>query len=129
MGLVVYGIPNCDTVKKARAWLAARGLDHAFHDFRKQGVPAERLDAWLAALGWEALVNRRGTTWRKLDLALQAAVTDAASARALMLANPSVIRRPVIERDGQVLGAQGSAGRQRRPVGEPATLVSTCPAG
>lgn len=119
MGVVVYGIPNCDTVKKARAWLAARGIDHAFHDYRKQGVPADRLDAWLAALGWEALVNRRGTTWRKLDPALQAAVTDAASARALMLANPSVIRRPVVEHDGHVLGAGFDAPLQGQLAGLP----------
>ena len=93
----VYGIPNCETVKKARAWLAAQGVDHTFHDFKKQGVPTERLDAWLAALGWEAPLNRRGTTWRQLDDATRAGVTDAASARALMLAKPSVLRRPVVE--------------------------------
>jgi Spx/MgsR family transcriptional regulator len=119
MALVLYGIPNCDTVKKARAWLAAQGIEHAFHDFRKQGVPAERLDAWLAALGWQALVNRRGTTWRKLDPALQAAVTDAASARALLLAQASVIRRPVIERDGEVLGAGFDAPLQAQLAGLP----------
>jgi Spx/MgsR family transcriptional regulator len=119
MGLVLYGIPNCDTVKKARAWLAARGLDHAFHDYRQQGVPAERLDAWVAALGWEALVNRRGTTWRKLDPAIQAGVVDAARARAVMLANPSVIRRPVIERDGEVLGAGFDAPLQAQLAGLP----------
>jgi Spx/MgsR family transcriptional regulator len=119
MGVVVYGIPNCDTVKKARAWLAARGIDHAFHDYRKHGVPADRLDAWLAALGWEALVNRRGTTWRKLDPALQAGVVDAASARALMLTSPSVIRRPVIERDGRVLGAGFDAPLQAELVAGP----------
>jgi Spx/MgsR family transcriptional regulator len=119
MGLVLYGIPNCDTVKKARAWLAARGLDHAFHDYRRQGVPADRLDAWVAALGWEALVNRRGTTWRKLDPAIQAGVVDAASARVLMLANPSVIRRPVIERDGRVLGAGFDGAMQAQLAGPP----------
>lgn len=93
----LYGIPNCDTVKKARAWLAARGVEHAFHDYKKQGVPAALLDGWIARLGWEPLLNRRGTTWRKLDPARQAAVVDAASARALMLEQPSVIRRPVLE--------------------------------
>ncbi len=96
MTLTVYGIPHCDTVKRARAWLAARGVEAAFHDFKKAGVPPEALDAWLAALGWERLLNRQGTTWRKLDDATKAAVTDAASARALMLAQPSVIRRPVV---------------------------------
>jgi arsenate reductase (glutaredoxin) len=97
MSIVLYGIPNCDTVKKARAWLAEHDLDHTFHDFKKQGVPAARLDAWIAELGWEKLVNRKGTTWRKLDGARQTAVTDAASAKALMLAEPSVIKRPVVE--------------------------------
>jgi len=94
---VLYGIPNCDTVKRTRAWLQARGVPHRFHDFKKDGVLPQRLDAWIAAVGWEALVNRRGTTWRKLDEAARAAVADAAAARALMLAVPSVIRRPVVE--------------------------------
>ena len=96
MTLTVYGIPNCDTVKRARAWLSARGVEATFHDFKKAGVPPEALDAWLAALGWERLLNRQGTTWRKLDDATQAGVTDAASAKALMRAQPSVIRRPVV---------------------------------
>ena len=95
--MIVYGIPNCDSVKRARAWLAAKRIAAAFHDFKKQGVPPARLDAWIAAVGWELLVNRKGTTWRQLDDAARAAVRDAASARALMLAHPSVIKRPVIE--------------------------------
>ena len=78
--MTVYGIPNCDTVKKARAWLSTQGVDYQFHDFKKQGVPAERLPQWIAALGWEKLLNRQGTTWRKLDAAVQAGVQDAASA-------------------------------------------------
>jgi len=94
--ITLYGIPNCDTVKRARAWLTSRGVDHAFHDFKRQGVPAERLDPWTAALGWEQVLNRQGTTWRKLDEATQAAVNDAASAQALMLQQASVIKRPVI---------------------------------
>jgi Spx/MgsR family transcriptional regulator len=93
--LTLYGIPNCDTVKKARAWLAEQGHAHDFHDFKKAGVPEVELDAWLAAVGWERLVNRAGTTWRKLDEASRAATVDAASARALMLAQASVIKRPV----------------------------------
>ena len=92
----LYGIPNCDTVKKARAWLAERGIEHAFHDYKKQGVPPALLDGWMARLGWEALVNRKGSTWRKLEPARQAAVVDSASARVLMLEQPSVIRRPVL---------------------------------
>lgn len=99
--LTLYGIPNCDTVKKARAFLAGHGVEHAFHDYRKQGVPAA-LDGWIERLGWEALLNRRGTTWRQLDPALQAAVRDAASAKALMLASPSVIRRPVAVRGDEL---------------------------
>lgn len=97
MAIVLYGIPNCDTVKRARAWLAGQGHEAAFHDFKKAGVPPEALDRWIAALGWERLVNRQGTTWRKLDDATRAAVSDAASARALMLAQPSVIKRPVVD--------------------------------
>lgn len=92
----LYGIPNCDTVKKARAWLNEHGVAHEFHDFKKHGVPEADLDQWLAALGWEALVNRKGTTWRKLDDATRAAVIDPASARAALLTHPSLIKRPVV---------------------------------
>ena len=95
---LLYGIPNCDTVKKARAWLAERGVEVVFHDYKKQGVPEAELRAWVKRLGWEALLNRKGTTWRKLDAATQAGVVDADSAIALMLAQPSVIRRPVLVR-------------------------------
>ncbi len=94
--VTVYGVPNCDTVKKARVWLADRALDVSFHDFKKQGVPADLLPGWLAAVGWETLVNRKGTTWRKLGEDVRAAVVDDASATALMLAQPSVIKRPVV---------------------------------
>lgn len=95
--IVLYGIPNCDTVKKARAWLGERGVEYQFHDFKKQGVPSERLDRWVAELGWEKLLNRQGTTWRKLDAAVQGGVTDDRSAKTLMLSQPSVIKRPVVE--------------------------------
>ena len=95
--LRLYGIPNCDTVKKARAWLAERGAEVVFHDFKKQGVPADHLERWIAAAGWQKLLNRQGTTWRKLDAAAQAQVTDAASAARLLLAQPSAIKRPVVE--------------------------------
>jgi Spx/MgsR family transcriptional regulator len=97
MSTIVYGIANCDTVKKARAWLAAHGIEHRFHDFRKDGVPLAELDRWLAQFGWEAVLNRRGTTWRQLDAALQAGVQDSASARALLVAQPSAIKRPVVQ--------------------------------
>ena len=92
----VYGIPNCDTVKRARAWLDEHGVAYTFHDFKKQGVPEAELDQWLKNPGWEALVNRRGTTWRKLDEATRNAVVDAASARTVLVANPSLIKRPVV---------------------------------
>lgn len=95
--IIVYGIPNCDTVKKARAWLTAQGQACEFHDFKKAGVPPDRLAQWADAVGWEKLLNRQGTTWRKLDAATQAGVTDSASAQALMLAQPSVIKRPVVD--------------------------------
>lgn len=94
--ITVYGIPNCDSVKKARAWLDAQGLGYTFHDFKKQGVPPQALSQWTAQAGWEVVLNRKGTTWRKLDAAVQAAVQDDLSAQALMLAQPSVIKRPVI---------------------------------
>ncbi|MFZ3140256.1 ArsC family reductase [Polaromonas sp.] len=95
--ILLYGIPNCDTVKKARAWLSEHGLAYTFHDFKKQGVPPEQLALWTQAAGWEKLLNRKGTTWRKLDAAAQAAVVDAASAQSLMLAHASVIKRPVVD--------------------------------
>ncbi len=103
--VVLYGIPNCDTVKRARAWFAepvAADLANpravvCFHDFKKQGVPADALTHWLGALGWERLLNRQGSTWRKLSPDRQAAVRDEASAAALMLEQPSVIRRPVVQ--------------------------------
>ena len=98
----VYGIPNCDTVKKARAWLTEQGVAYEFHDFKKQGVPEDRLDAWIAAVGWDKLLNRKGTTWRKLPPELQAAVVDAATARPVLMAQASVIKRPVVEWDNAI---------------------------
>jgi Spx/MgsR family transcriptional regulator len=97
MTTILYGIPNCDTVKRARACLAAQAAEVQFHDFKKAGVPADRLAAWVASAGWQRVLNRQGTTWRKLDEAAKAAVVDAASAQALMLAQASVIKRPVVE--------------------------------
>ena len=101
MTTTLYGIPNCDTVKRARAWLTERGIGYRFHDLKKHGVPEAALDGWLASLGWEALVNRRGTTWRKLDEAVRTSVTDAATARSVLLAQPSLIKRPVVEWNGE----------------------------
>ncbi len=92
----LYGIPNCDTVKRARNWLDEHGVAYEFHDFKKQGVPEAELDQWLRKPGWEALVNRRGTTWRRLDDETRAKVVDARSARVVLLAHPSLIKRPVV---------------------------------
>jgi len=93
----VYGIANCDSVKKARAWLEAREVPYDFHDFKKKGVPEDALNRWLASAGWEVLLNRRGTTWRRLDDATRATVTDAASACKVLSTHPSLIKRPVVE--------------------------------
>ena len=93
----LYGIANCDTVKKARAFLAARAVASEFHDFKKLGVAPQLLERWIAALGWHPLVNRQGSTWRKLDGAAQQGVVDARSAIELMRSAPSVIKRPVVE--------------------------------
>ena len=103
MSLILYGIPACNTVKKARTFLEEQGVAYTFHDYKKQGVPEARLDAWIQAVGWEPLVNRQGTTWRKFDDATKAGVVDATSAKALMMANPSLIKRPVSELAGKVL--------------------------
>ncbi len=100
--ITLYGIPNCDTVKRARAWLEARGVGYTFHDFQKQGVPPDALDRWVAATGWEALVNRKGTTWRQLDPAVRESVVDAASAKRALKAHPSLVKRPVVEWPGGV---------------------------
>ena len=97
--IIIYGIPNCDTVKKARTWLTGHGKAFQFHDFKTQGVPAQNLARWADKAGWEKLINRKGTTWRKLDVNVQAAVIDTASAQALMRENASVIKRPVVEWD------------------------------
>ena len=95
--ITLYGIPNCDTVKKSRAWLAARGCSYHFHDFKQQGAPADLLARWMTQAGWETLLNCKGTTWRSLDATTQAGIHDAASASALMQAQPSIIKRPVVE--------------------------------
>jgi len=99
MHITLYGIPNCDTVRKARAWLTEHGIQYHFHDFRKAGVSPEMLADWLTDLPWETLLNRRGTTWRALPQERRDAVTDASSATLLMLDYPSVIKRPVLVLD------------------------------
>ncbi len=102
MTITLYGIPNCDTVKKARTWLEAQGLAYAFHDYKKAGADAGKLAEWCAAAGWDKVLNRAGTTFRKLPDADKADL-DQTKAIAVMLANPSCIKRPILEHPGGLL--------------------------
>jgi len=102
MSVTIYGIKNCDTMKKARAWLDKRGVDYAFHDYKTAGIERERLEKWEKKVGWEALLNRAGTTFRKLPDKDKAGI-DAKKALALMLKQPSMIKRPVLDLGGKVL--------------------------
>ena len=99
----VYGIPNCDTVKKARAWLAEHDVDYEFHDYKKHGVDAALLSKWMHKVGWESVINRQGQTWRKMTENEKAAITDAASALKLAQEKPSVIKRPAFEVKGKLI--------------------------
>ena len=100
--VTLHGIRNCDTMKKARAWLDAAGIDHAFHDYKKAGVDGAELARWAGVVGWETLLNKAGTTFRKLPDADKAGI-DEAKALALMLEHPSMIKRPVLTRGDAVL--------------------------
>ncbi|MBB5709608.1 Spx/MgsR family RNA polymerase-binding regulatory protein [Sphingomonas xinjiangensis] len=102
MTVTVYGIPACDTMKKARGWLDEHGVAYGFHDYKKAGIDAARLTRWVGLVGWEPLLNRAGTTFRKLPDADKQGI-DAGKAQALMLANPSMIKRPVVEHPGGLL--------------------------
>ena len=102
MTTTFYGIPNCDTVKKARVWLEGMGIAYAFHDYKKQGAEAAKIARWVEAAGWEKVLNRAGTTFKKLPDADKADL-DAAKAVAMMAANPSCIKRPVLEHPGGLL--------------------------
>jgi arsenate reductase len=101
--MIVYGIPNCNTVKKARTWLSEQGIDYEFHDFKKQGITAGKLEEWCNVFGWEKVLNKKGTTWKKISAEQQALVTSQPAAVALMLENTSAIKRPVIEQDGKAV--------------------------
>jgi len=101
-GVTIYGIRNCDTMKKARAWLDAHGIAHHFHDYKTAGIERDLLESWVGALGWEVLLNRAGTTFRKLPEAERADLTQA-RAVALMLAQPGMIKRPVLDAGGALL--------------------------
>ncbi len=100
--ITLYGIPNCDTVKKARVWLDGQGIVYAFHDYKKAGADGTKLDAWCTAKGWEVVLNRSGTTFKKLSDADKADLSQA-KAIALMLGQPSMIKRPVVEHSGGLL--------------------------
>ncbi len=102
MTIHFYGIPNCDTVKKARKWLDANGYDYTFHDYKKEGADAGKIAAWIDAHGVDIVLNRRGTTFRKLSDDDKADI-DAVKAVRLLAANPSMIKRPVVEHDGGIL--------------------------
>ncbi len=102
MTVTLYGIPNCDTVKKARMWLDGRGIAYAFHDYKKAGADGAKLAAWCDAAGWETVLNRAGTTFKKLPESDKADLTQA-KAIALMLEQPSTIKRPVVEYSGGIL--------------------------
>ena len=102
MAITLFGIPNCDTMKKARRWLEANDVLYIFHDYKKSGVPEKELKQWVKKVGWEILLNRRGTTWRKLDDSVKENI-DEASAIQVMIENPSAIKRPVLEIDDQLL--------------------------
>lgn len=100
--LTIYGIKNCDTMKKAFAWLDAKGIAYEFHDYKKSGITAAQLQAWEKSVGWEALLNRKGTTWRKLDTTTQAGI-DREKALQLMQEQTSIIKRPVVAQGKSLL--------------------------
>lgn len=103
MTIHLYGIPNCDTVKKARDWLETQGHPYVFHDYKKEGADPQRIAGWIAAAGVDVVVNRKGTTFRALSEDDKAKAADAATAPALLAANPSVIKRPAVEHEGGLL--------------------------
>ena len=102
MAVTIYGIKNCDTMKKARTWLDSRGISYRFHDYKAEGIDAGSLGRWIGALGWETVLNRAGTTFRALPEADKTGL-DAEKAIALMLAQPSMIKRPILDLDGTLL--------------------------
>ena len=118
MSVTLYGIKNCDTVKKARAWLDKHGVAYAFHDYKTAGIDAPRLQKWCKELGWETVLNRAGTTFRKLDDAAKANLTEA-KAITLMLAQPSMIKRPVLD--------TGAARKAPTASSRPASAAASAP--
>jgi Spx/MgsR family transcriptional regulator len=114
MTLTLYGIPNCDTIRKARKWLQAQGVDYRFHDFKKQGIEEDRLRGWVKELGWETLLNRRGMMWRKVPDKVKQGIDEEGAVK-LMLETPSIIKRPVLDLgDRRIVGFD--AGRYEKLV-------------
>lgn len=100
--ITLYGIPNCDTIKKARQWLQAHDIDYRFHNYKTDGVPEKELKFWIKKAGWETLLNKRGATWRKLDDPIKDNLTEKTAIQ-LMRGNPSLIKRPVLDSDGRII--------------------------
>lgn len=122
----LYGIPNCGTVKKARLWLDGHGIGYEFHDFKKQAITEEILAGWLKQVGWQKLLKKTGPTWGQLPDAVKASIKDNASALALMLEKPNVIKRPVLTQHGKVL-ATGFSGRGDSAPAEYENLLARFP--
>lgn len=103
MAIIVYGIPNCDTIKKTVDWLRKEKIAFVFHDYKKEGISKEKLKEWCAIVGWEILLNKKSTTWRELDVAVQEKITNETTAIKIMMAHNSIIKRPVVENGGKLL--------------------------
>jgi len=100
---ILYGIPNCDSVKKARVWLDSNNISYEFYDYKKSGISKQRLKAWCSQIGWENLMNKKSATWRELDETVQQAVTGMSKAVEIMAEYTSIIKRPVIEQNGKIV--------------------------
>ena len=115
MAITIYGIKNCDTMKKALKWLDQQGVEYRFHDYKKEGVPEAELRRWIDALGWDTVINRRGTTWRKLDQSTRDEM-DAERAVTVAMDNPSLIKRPILHSDN-IIEAGFEEGRWKTLLG------------
>jgi Spx/MgsR family transcriptional regulator len=100
---IVYAIPNCNTVKKALDWLKANKVAYEFHDYKKKGITAVQLTAWIKQVGWEALINKKGATWRQLPKEQQESITTQKAAIVLMMEKTSIIKRPLVQADGKII--------------------------
>jgi arsenate reductase len=101
--VTIYGIPNCDTIKKTKTWFDQHHIPYSFHDYRKDRISKQHLQKWCKQMGWEQVLNKKSTSWRNLDAETQSGITSAAKAIAVLLEHPTLIKRPVIERDGIIV--------------------------